>query len=917
MTTLEKTYSPVDIEGRLYQRWEESGAFACGRTENATYTIVIPPPNVTGSLHMGHALNNTLQDLLIRWKRMQGYDVLWQPGLDHAGIATQMVVERQLGEAGIVLDRGRRLEDRDEKLIGREDFLEKVWEWKGESGGTILNQLKRLGASCDWSRERFTMDEGLSRAVLKVFVVLHKQGLIYKDKRLVNWDPKLHTAISDLEVVPREVDGNLWYFRYPIEGEAGRFITVATTRPETMLGDTGVAVHPEDERYTDIIGKHAILPIAGRRLKIVADDYADPEQGSGAVKITPAHDFNDFEVGKRGGLGMINVLDASANIVIDTDEFRTDTGASEWAEPDAAIAKYNGLDRFEARTAIVAEMEERGLLDRIEPHKHMVPFGDRSDVVIEPWLTDQWYVDAETLAQPAIKAVESGETRFVPDNWSKTYFEWLRNIQPWCISRQLWWGHQIPAWYGPDGEVFVAESEADAAEAARAHYGKDEALIRDPDVLDTWFSSALWPFSTLGWPDETPEVARYYPTSVLVTGFDIIFFWVARMMMMGLHFMEDADGKPQVPFADVYIHALVRDEKGQKMSKSKGNVMDPLELIDEYGADALRFTLTAMAAMGRDIKLATSRVQGYRNFGTKLWNAARFCQINECAAPAGFDPSAVNLTLNKWITGGVAEAAATVNKALEEYRFDQAAAGIYQFTWHTFCDWYVEFAKPVLQGDDEAAKAETRATAGWVLQQILKILHPFMPFITEELWASFGDGQGMLVHAAWPADDVALVNDDAKAELDWAVRFITEVRTVRSELNVPAGARIPAILRGASDQTKARLAANEGQIKSLARIAEVQIDADLPAGAVQTVLDEATLALPLADVIDLDAERARLSKEIEKLTKEITGYDKKLANESFLAKAPEEVVAEQHERRSDASDAKAKLESALERLSAA
>ena len=917
MTTLEKTYAPAEIEGRLYKSWEDAAAFACGRAENASYTIVIPPPNVTGSLHMGHALNNTLQDLLIRWRRMQGYDVLWQPGLDHAGIATQMVVERQLAEDGIVLDRGRRLEGRDEKLIGREDFLEKVWEWKGESGGTILNQLKRLGASCDWSRERFTMDEGLSRAVLKVFVALHKQGLIYKDKRLVNWDPKLHTAISDLEVVQKEVDGNLWYFKYPIEGEDGRFVTVATTRPETMLGDTGIAVHPDDERWTDIIGKYAILPIVGRRLKIVADEYADPEQGSGAVKITPAHDFNDFEVGKRGDLGMINVFDASANVTLDTDEFRADTSVSDWGDPDAAIAKYDGLERFEARKLIVAEMEERGLLAEIEPHKHTVPFGDRSDVTIEPWLTDQWYVDAETLAKPALAAVENGQTRFVPENWSKTYFEWLRNIQPWCISRQLWWGHQIPAWYGPDGEVFVAESEADAIAAAKAHYGKDETLTRDSDVLDTWFSSALWPFSTLGWPDETPEVARYYPTSVLVTGFDIIFFWVARMMMMGLHFMEDEDGKPQVPFADVYIHALVRDEKGAKMSKSKGNVMDPLELIDEYGADALRFTLTAMAAMGRDIKLATSRVQGYRNFGTKLWNAARFCQINECAASTDFDPTAVNLTLNKWITGGVAETATSVNKALEEYRFDQAAAGIYQFTWHTFCDWYVEFAKPVLQGDDEAAKAETRATAGWVLQQILKILHPFMPFITEELWSSFGDGKGMLIHASWPADDIAPINEDAKAELDWAVRFITEIRTVRSELNVPAGARIPAILRGASEQTKARLAANEGQILSLARLAEVQIDGDLPEGAVQTVLDEATLALPLADVIDLDAERSRLAKEIDKLAKEIAGYDKKLANESFLAKAPHSVVAEQQDRRREASDAKAKLENALGRLSSA
>jgi valyl-tRNA synthetase len=917
MTTLDKTYAPADIEARLYERWESSCAFACGRTANATYTIVIPPPNVTGSLHMGHALNNTLQDVLIRWKRMQGYDTLWQPGTDHAGIATQMVVERQLGEQGIVLDRGRRLEDADENLIGRTDFLEKVWAWKEESGGTIINQLKRLGASCDWSRERFTMDEGLSRAVLNVFVELHRQGLIYKDKRLVNWDPKLHTAISDLEVVQKEVDGHLWYFNYPIECEEGRFITVATTRPETMLGDTGVAVHPEDERWADVIGKHAILPIAGRRLRIVADEYADPEQGSGAVKITPAHDFNDFEVGRRAGLGMINVFDASANIAIDTEEFRTDTQASNWGDPAAAIARYDGLDRFAAREAIVAEMEARGLLAEIDAHKHTIPYGDRSDVVIEPWLTDQWYVDAATLAKPAVESVEAGDTRFVPESWSKTYFEWLRNIQPWCISRQLWWGHQIPAWYGPDGEVFVAEDEAGAAAAAETHYGKAVELERDPDVLDTWFSSALWPFSTLGWPDATPEVARYYPTSVLVTGFDIIFFWVARMMMMGLHFMEDGDGKPQVPFAEVYIHALVRDEKGQKMSKSKGNVMDPLELIDEFGADALRFTLTAMAAMGRDIKLATSRVQGYRNFGTKLWNAARFCQMNECAAPAGFDPESVELTLNRWIVGGLAEAAATVTSALEDYKFDQAAGAIYQFTWHTFCDWYVEFAKPVLQGDDEAAKAETRATAGWVLQHILRVLHPFMPFITEELWESFGDGEGMLIHAAWPAADIATVDTEAKAELDWAVRFITEVRTVRSELNVPAGAKIPAILTGASDATKARLANHRDQVLRLARLDDVAVDADVPAGAVELVLDEASLALPLADVIDLDAERARLAKEIEKLAKDIAGIDKKLANENFTSRAPEEVVAEQRERRADAADAKAKLESALERLKAA
>ncbi|MBO21322.1 MAG: valine--tRNA ligase [Rhodospirillaceae bacterium] len=912
MTTLEKTYAPAEIETRLYELWEDAGAFACGRTRNATYTIVIPPPNVTGSLHMGHALNNTLQDLLVRWRRMQGYDTLWQPGTDHAGIATQMVVERQLAEDGIRLDRGRALNNTGEKLISREDFLDKVWAWKEESGGTIINQLKRLGASCDWSRERFTMDDGLSKAVLKVFVELHRQGLIFKDKRLVNWDPKLHTAISDLEVVQKEVESHLWYFRYPIEDEPDRYVTVATTRPETMLGDTGVAVHPDDERYRDIVGKNAILPITGRRIRIVADSYADPEQGSGAVKITPAHDFNDFDVGRRAGLDMINVFDASAVVAIDTDEFRTNADVSEWGDPDAAIAGYHGLDRFVAREKIVAEMESRGLLAKIEANRHMVPFGDRSDVVIEPWLTDQWYVDAETLAKPAVAAVEKGDTRFVPENWSKTYFEWLRNIQPWCISRQLWWGHQIPAWYGPDGEVFVAESETAAAEAAEAQYGKPVELTRDPDVLDTWFSSALWPFSTLGWPNETPELARYYPTSVLITGFDIIFFWVARMMMMGLYFMDE------IPFHGVYIHALVRDEKGAKMSKSKGNVIDPLEVIDEFGADALRFTLTAMAAMGRDIKLATSRVQGYRNFGTKLWNAARFCQMNECAVPdPDFDPASVELALNKWITGGVTEATAAVTKALEEYKFDQAAGLVYQFTWHTFCDWYVEFAKPVLQGDDAAAKAETRAVAGWTLQQILRLLHPFMPFITEELWQHFGDGEGMLIHAAWPANDIAPVDDVAKAQLDWAVRVITEVRTVRNELNVPASAKIHGILRGASDETKEHLARYSDQILRLARLDAVDLDADLPDGAVQIVLGEAILALPLADVIDLGQERDRLAKEIARLEKDMAGIDKKLANEKFLTNAPEEVIAEQHERRADASHAKEKLEAALKRLKVA
>ncbi|UCH74969.1 MAG: valine--tRNA ligase, partial [Rhodospirillales bacterium] len=690
---LDKSWRPDEVEAKQYTRWEEEGDFAAGRSENAdSYCIVIPPPNVTGSLHMGHALNNTLQDILIRRKRMQGLNVLWQPGTDHAGIATQMVVERMLEEEGI-----RRRD------LGREKFLEKVWEWKAESGGTITGQLRRLGASCDWSRERFTMDEGLSRAVLKVFVALYKQGLIYKDKRLVNWDPKLHTAISDLEVVQHEVKGHLWHFKYPIEGTENKYIIVATTRPETMLGDTAVAVNPEDPRYRDLIGKHAILPLVGRRLVIVGDEHADPEQGSGAVKITPGHDFNDFEVGRRHDLEVINIFDAEARL------------------NDNVPEKYRGMDRFEARKQVLADLEAEGLIEKIEDHVHMVPYGDRGGVPVEPWLTDQWFADAATLAKPAIAAVEEGRTRFVPENWTKTYYEWMRNIQPWCISRQLWWGHQIPAWYGPDGEVFVEETEEEAQESAKAHYGKDAELTRDPDVLDTWFSSALWPFSTLGWPDETLELKRYYPTDVLVTGFDIIFFWVARMMMMGLHFM----GKE--PFHTVYIHALVRDAKGQKMSKSRGNVIDPLELVDKYGADALRFTLAALTMPGRDVRMDESRVEGYRNFGTKLWNAARFCEINQCLPARDFDPKSAEAPLNRWIVGEIARCSAEVDRALEVYRFDEAANAIYAFTWNTFCDWYVELAKPLLAGDDAAVVAETRATAAWVMNRLLRLLHPFMP----------------------------------------------------------------------------------------------------------------------------------------------------------------------------------------------
>ncbi|MGE5768273.1 MAG: valine--tRNA ligase, partial [Bacteroidota bacterium] len=709
---LDKTYRPEEVEDRQYARWEAADAFSAKFDDSKEpFTIMIPPPNVTGSLHMGHALNNTIQDILCRYQRMQGRDVLWQPGTDHAGIATQMVVERELAKEGIELDRGLPLAPGNTRKIGRDDFVERVWQWRAQSGGTILKQLRRLGASCDWKRERFTMDEGLSEAVLKVFVTLYREGLIYRDKRLVNWDPRFHTAISDLEVEQKEVNGHLWHFRYPIDGEEGRFITVATTRPETMLGDTAVAVHPEDERYRELVGKFAVLPLVGRRIPIVADDYADPEQGSGAVKITPAHDFNDFEVGKRHGLEMINVFDRDAHL------------------NDAVPQAYRGLERFEARKRVVADLEALRLVEKIDDHRNVVPHGDRSGVPIEPYLTDQWYVDAATLAKPAIEAVEQGRTVFVPKQWENTYFEWMRNIQPWCISRQLWWGHQVPAWYGPDGEVFVAHDEAEAGALAAAHYGKAAKLTRDPDVLDTWFSSALWPFSTLGWPEETPALKRYYPGDVLVTGFDIIFFWVARMMMDGLHFMDG-----EVPFHTVYIHALVRDEKGQKMSKSKGNVLDPLDLTDKFGADAVRFTLTALAAQGRDIKLAESRIEGYRNFCTKIWNAARFCEMNECRYGPDYDPAANTQRVNRWIVSQLAQAEPRVRKAIEDYRFNEAAQALYQFVWNTYCDWYLEFAKPLFQGSDEAAKAETRATALWVLHRALFLLHPIMPFLTEELW---------------------------------------------------------------------------------------------------------------------------------------------------------------------------------------
>ena len=924
--TMEKTFDPKSVESRIAAEWERADAFKAGRPERAgaeTYCIVIPPPNVTGNLHMGHALNNTLQDILCRFERMRGKDVLWQPGTDHAGIATQMVVERQMMERK---EPGRR-------DIGREAFLEKVWAWKAESGGAIVQQLKRLGASCDWSRERFTMDEGLSKAVAKVFVQLYRDGLIYKDKRLVNWDPKLLTAISDLEVVQVETKGSLWYFRYPVVddhgAETGEHIVVATTRPETMLGDSGVAVHPDDERYTDLVGMRVRLPLVGRLIPIVADDYSDPEKGTGAVKITPAHDFNDFEVGKRHDLKQINILDPEARISIqDNVAFLED--APESAELTETLAALHGLPREAARKAVVEMMEAKGLVEKIDPHVLQVPTGDRSNVVIEPFLTDQWYVDAKTLAQPALAAVRSGDTSFVPKNWEKTYFEWLDNIQPWCISRQLWWGHQIPAWYSGWGGIYVAETYEEAlvqaltdatereilddVEAGRIAEHPDrhpDFLTRDEDVLDTWFSSALWPFSTLGWPDATPELKRFYPTSVLVTGFDIIFFWVARMMMMGMQFMKEA------PFRDVYIHALVRDEKGAKMSKSKGNVIDPLNLIDQFGADALRFTLAAMAAQGRDIKLSTQRVEGYRNFATKLWNASRFAEMNACVRVEGFDPKIVRAPINRWIVGEAAAAVTETTAAIEAYRFNDAAGAVYRFVWNVFCDWYLELAKPLLTGDDEAIKTETRATAAWTLDVIFKLLHPFMPFLTEELWAIKGaEGprrENLLVLSEWPSLE-GLGDAEAEAEVGWVVDLVTEVRSVRSEMNVPAGAQVPLSLVGADAAIKQRATDWGETIRRLARISEISFAPAAPAGSAQMLVRGLTVAMPLAGAIDISAEKARLSKEIGKLDGEAKKIEAKLGNPDFLTRAKEEVVEENRERLEDTRAKIAKMTVALERL---
>jgi valyl-tRNA synthetase len=877
MSELEKTFDPASIEAKWYQRWESEGLFRPERPEAEPWTIVIPPPNVTGSLHIGHALDDTLQDILTRHARLQGKDALWVVGMDHAGIATQMVVER-------------RLEERQDKRTNytREQFVERVWEWKAESGGEITRQLRRLGASCDWANERFTMDEGFTRAVTRVFVQLYRDNLLYRDKRLVNWDPKFQSAISDLEVETREVQGQFWHLRYELEDGSGA-IHVATTRPETMLADMAVAVHPEDERYAALVGKRVRLPITGRLVPIVADEHADPELGSGAVKITPGHDFNDFEVGKRAGIKpaeMLNMLSAEARIV----------QTSDGLVPDEML----GLDRFEARKRVVELLDAEGAVERVEDRVIQLPYGDRSGVVVEPWLTDQWYVDAATLAQKPIEAVKTGEIQIVPKSWEKTWFNWLENIQPWCVSRQLWWGHRIPAWYDDDGNVFVAESE----EEAKAQAG-DRPLRRDEDVLDTWFSSALWPFATLGWPDETPELKRHYPNDVLISGFDIIFFWDARMAMQGYHFMGER------PWKKLYLHGLVRDSQGRKMSKSKGNTVDPLGLIDRFGADALRFTLAAMESQGRDIKLDAKRVEGYRNFATKLWNAARFCQANGIGASTALEPPEASLPVNRWIVSETVKTVQALDLALAELRFDESANTIYQFVWATFCDWYLELIKPVSSGEDRGRiDEETKAVAGWVLDQILVMLHPFMPFITEELWNAMGERETPLIVAKWPMPDARALDPEAGPEIDWLIRVVSAIRAARAELNVPPGARLALHVRGADDTTRARLSRNEAALRRLARIETVS-EEEPSGGAAQVVVDEATFILPLEGIIDIAAERARLEKAAQAAEKERDGLAARLGNPSFVERAKPEAVekarADHDEKASDAEKYRAAL----------
>jgi valyl-tRNA synthetase len=981
---MEKNFDAAHAEAAIYAKWESAGAFKAGANAKPgaeTFSIMIPPPNVTGALHVGHAFNNTLQDILIRWHRMRGFDTLWQPGQDHAGIATQLQVEKMLAAEG----------NQSRAEMGREEFTKKVWEWKEQYGSTIINQLKRLGASCDWDRNAFTMDEVFHDAVLKVFVDLYNKGLIYRGKRLVNWDPHFETAISDLEVENIEVDGHMWHFKYPLAGgatyeyvekdedgnvtlrETRDYISIATTRPETMLGDGAVAVHPDDERYAPIVGKLCEIPVGPkehrRLIPIITDTYPVMDFGSGAVKITGAHDLNDYGVAKRNNIPMYRLMDTRAQMRDDGAPY-AETAAraraiSEGADWDGAEVDtlnlvpdaYRGMDRFAARKAVIADIDAEGLMILVEDKKIMQPFCDRSKVVMEPMLTDQWYVDAEKLAGPARDAVRDGRVKIMPESGEKVYFHWMENIEPWCISRQLWWGHQIPVWYGPGsskaGEIagenivigtagdidvidpsnpvsFCAPDFASALELAREHYDdhievvdieaksitsifdgaqSKVTLYRDPDVLDTWFSSGLWPIGTLGWPNWGDDTKKYFPTSTLVTGQDILFFWVARMMMMQLEVVDD------IPFDTVYLHQLVRDEKGVKMSKTLGNVIDPLEMIDEYGADAVRFTMTSMAAIGGSLKLSMERVKGYRNFGTKLWNAARFAEMNECKPTPDFDPMSVNQTVNKWIIGETARTLATVDNALKQYRFNDAANALYAHVWGKVCDWYVELAKPLFQGDDAAAKAETQATMAWAIDQCLILLHPIMPYITEQLWDDITIRDNMLVHQDWPEYSMAdLVDAAADREMNWVIALIEQVRSVRTELRVNAGAKIPMIQLDLDKAAQTALAGNMAMIKRLARIEEVTTASDAPKGAITLAVEGGTFCLPLAEIIDVAAEKARLQKALDKLGKEAGGLKGKLSNEKFLANAPADVVETQRTRLAAIEEETATLNAAFERI---
>ena len=876
---MDKRFDAKSIELKWYKKWLKSGAFASNSSSaKKPYVIMMPPPNVTGSLHIGHALTFTIQDILIRFHRMQGFDVLWQPGTDHAGIATQMVVERELAKSKIT-----------RHDLGRDKFVEKVWEWKEQSGGTITNQLRALGASPDWEKERFTMDDGLSKAVNYVFVKLYKEGLIYRDKRLVNWDPKLLTAISDLEVEQRETNGKFWFFKYPIQG-SDEFLTIATTRPETMLGDTAVAVNPNDERYKHLKGKNVLLPIINRIIPIIFDDYSDPTKGTGAVKITPAHDFNDFEVGKRHGLQVINILNADATI--------NENGTEE----------FQGLDRFEARHKIIEKLKSLNLFVKEENITHTVPHGDRSNVIVEPWLMDQWYVDAKKLALPAIKAVEEGNTTFIPQSWDKTYYEWMRNIQPWCVSRQLWWGHRIPAWFGPDNKVFVESNEQAALDAAEIFYGKKVELIQDEDVLDTWFSSALWPFSTLGWPEKTKDLRKYYPTSVLVTGFDIIFFWVARMMMMGIHFMDK-----EVPFKEVYIHALVRDEKGQKMSKSKGNVLDPLDLSSKYGADALRFTLTAMAAQGRDIKLSEERIAGYRNFSTKIWNGCKFLEFNDCISYIDKDIKKIDLEVNKWIVKLYNDLNNRVKTAIKEYKFNDAADALYQFIWKDYCDWYIEFIKPILNNTDNLKDfEETKHVSINIMKNVLLMLHPIMPYVTEEILENLFKSSKFAISSTWPEpifNKLSLNNS-----IDLVIKIISSIRSLRVEKNIPPNSKIDVIFKNVNKDKKDIIESNINLITNLAKLNDltfVSEDITQTENFIISTVDEIVLMIPLQGLIDTESEKNRLNKELSNINNEIDQISKRLNNQMLIDKAPSKVVQEVKNKQEIFYQRKSEIEKAL------